>query len=50
MIMLQLFWMIPVGAVILYGLFRFVTGTGPRKLQTREQDEQDIQSGLGSGQ
>lgn len=48
--MAQLLWMIPFGAFIAYGLYRFARGTGPRKLPTREEEQQDIQVGLGSGQ
>lgn len=48
--MAQLFWMIPFGAFIAYGLYRFVRGTGPRKLASREEEQQDIQVGLGSDQ
>ena len=48
--MLQLLWMAPIGAFILYGLYRFVRGTGPRKSQSREEEQQDIDVGLGGGQ
>jgi hypothetical protein len=46
--MMQLLWMAPVGAFIAYGLWRFASGTGPRRQQTSDEEGQDIQVGLGA--
>jgi hypothetical protein len=41
--MMQVLWLVPVGAIIIYCLWRFVRGTGPRRQQTYEEERQDIQ-------
>jgi hypothetical protein len=43
---LELIWMVPFGALMLYGVWRFIRGVGPRDL-TEQQEQRTIDLALG---
>ncbi|WP_156029826.1 hypothetical protein [Sphingomonas sp. URHD0057] len=41
--MAKLVWLVPIGALIIFALWQFVRGTGPRKLPSREEEQRNIE-------
>jgi hypothetical protein len=40
---MRLLWLIPFGAFILFALWRFFRGIGPRKIESREEQQRNIE-------